>query len=401
MRRTAPAGKKYNYDYIREAYRSFKKGNYSNSVIILEKASGAGIDEPYPVFLLALSYLYNGDYAKAENALLKIERTDPRYPPYVQLKSFLALKGAVTPVEAVSFYISALEKLPADRMLKKGLLKIEKSPDFYKLQKSAKISSFVEIPSPGSGLFSFMKSGKGKLSPGRGRAGSAKTGVKLFIVSAAGVIISAAAILYLYHDEIRIPLFKDRGSVENSFAEKIDMINLSGSGYGLINKVNRESTPEFYVSGDQLHKDFETARTLIKKGEFNKGIIILNRIMNSNSSYMVKEKAEFLIRFILESDDRRYESIEYPDITAKPYLYRGAAISIKGRSANVKHTAKGTGLSILVGFDGRNFIGALDAFYKEKSEVKDGDDIEVSGIFYPHIGENKGPFISIESLTVK
>ena len=372
MKRTASAAKKYNYDYIREAYRSFKKGNYSNSVIILEKASGAGLDEPYPVFLLALSYLYSGDYTKAENALLKIERTDPRYAPYIQLKSFLAMKGALTPVEALSAYISALEKLPADRMLKKGLLKIEKSADFYKLQKSARISSFVKIPSPGGKGFSFFKSSKGEFSSKKERGVSVKTGVKLSILLVTAIIISTAVFLYFYYDEIERMVFREQnGSRVIAGADKIDMIN------------------------------FEAARTLIKKGEFNKGIIILNRIMNSNSSYMVKEKAEFLIRYILESDERKFDNIEYRDITARPYLYRGAAINIKGRSANVKHTVKGTGLSILVGFDGKNFIGALDAFYKEKSDLKDGADIEVSGIFYPHIGENKGPFISIESLTVK
>ncbi|NCU33383.1 MAG: hypothetical protein EOM23_10760, partial [Candidatus Moranbacteria bacterium] len=268
MKRTASAAKKYNYDYIREAYRSFKKGNYSNSVIILEKASGAGLDEPYPVFLLALSYLYSGDYTKAENALLKIERTDPRYAPYIQLKSFLAMKGALTPVEALSAYISALEKLPADRMLKKGLLKIEKSADFYKLQKSARISSFVKIPSPGGKGFSFFKSSKGEFSSKKERGVSVKTGVKLSILMVTAIIISTAVFLYFYYDEIERMVFREQnGSRVIAGADKIDMINLSGSGYGLINKVNRDVTPEFYVSGDQLHKDFEVKNFFKEKPE--------------------------------------------------------------------------------------------------------------------------------------
>ena len=404
MKRTAPAKRKYNYNYIKEAYRSFKKGNYSNSAIILEKASGAGIDEVYPVFLLALSYLYCGDYAKAENALLKIERADPFYPPYIQLKSFLALKSALSPEEAISSYISSLEKIPSDKMLKKALVKIEKNSDFYKLQKSAKITSFVEIPGPGKGIFSDLTGAAGKLffkkSVGRERPAASALRPVLLLLTV--IFISAAALVYLYFEEIDRIVSRERDlSRVIAGSDKIDMINLSGSGYGLINKVNRDVTPEFYVSGDQLHKDFETARTLIKKGEFNRAIIILNRIINSNSSYMVQEKVEFLIRFILESDEREYEAIEYREIIAKPYLYRGVSLALKGRSANVKHTAKGTGFSLLIGFDGKKFEGALDAFYKEKVNIKDGDDLEAAGIFYPHIGENKRHFVSIETLNVK
>jgi len=404
LKRTAPAKRKYNFNYIKEAYRSFKKGNYSNSAIILEKASGAGIDEPYLVFLLALSCLYCGDYAKAENVLLKIEREDPFYPPYIQLKSFLALKSALSPEEAISSYISSLEKIPSDKMLKKALVKIEKTSDFYKLQKSAKITSFVEIPAPGKGVFSYFKSAAGGLLTGKGtgRERPLNSGLRPILLLLIVIFISAAALVYFYFDEIDGLVFKDQDSSRViAGTDKIDIINLSGSGYGLINKVNRDVTPEFYVSGDQLHKDFETARNLIKKGELNRAIIILNRIINSNSSYMVKEKVEFLIRFILESDERKYESIEYKEIMAKPYLYRGVSLTLKGRSANVKQTAKGTGFSLLIGFDGKKFEGALDAFYKEKVNIKDGDDLEAAGIFYPHIGENKRHFVSIETLTVK
>lgn len=404
MRRTVPGKKKHNYDYVKEAYKSFKKNNYANAAIILEKASGAGIEDSYAIFLLALSYLYNGEFSRAEIALNRLEKSDPDYPPYIQLRSFLALKSSASSEEAISFYISSLEKLPLDKTLKKSISKIENSNDFYKLQKDAKISSFVKIPSLArrnqrgfsSGITSRYK------VPGRGFKkhlfpSRALTGFLLI-----AVLCLTAGVSYYYSDRIFsfFPGSRVAGKKIPGL-EKIDMVNLSGTGYGLINKVSKEASPEFYISGDQLQSDFNNARNLIKKSEFNRAIVILNRIMNSNSSFMVKEKVEFLIRFIIESDEKEYEKFTYDDIMVKPYLYRGASLVVSGQAANVKESAKGTSFSLLVDFDGKNFKGAIDAFSKSALEVKDGDNISIKGVFYPDIGQNKRPFITVDMLSGK
>lgn len=404
MRKTVPGKKKHNYDYVKEAYRSFKKNNYSNAAIILEKASGAGIEDRYATFLLALSYLYNGEFSKAEIALKRLEKSAPDYPPFLQLRSFLALKSSASSDEAISFYVSSLEKLPLDRTLKKSISIIENSNDFYKLQKNAKISTFVKIPSPGRksqrnlpaeifSRYSEIEKGLDK-HPFRSKA---LIGAFLLVI-----LLFTAGVSYHFSDSI-FSFFSGRSisGKKISGLEKIDMVNLSGTGYGLINKVSKEATPEFYISGDLLQSDFNKARTLIKKGEFNRAIVILNRIMNSNSSFLVMEKVEFLIRFIIESDEKEYEKFNYDDIMIKPYLYRGASLIISGRAANVKESAKGTGFSLLVDFDGKNFKGAIDAFCKSSSEVKDGDNILIKGIFYPDIGQNNRPFISVDLLSVK
>jgi tetratricopeptide (TPR) repeat protein len=401
LRRAVPGQKGNNYQYIKEAYKAFKKGNYSNASIILEKASGAGIGDAYAVFLLALSYLYNGEFARSETSLNRLEKIDSIYPPFMQLRAFLALKSSASPDEAVSSYISSLEKIPADKTLKRSLIKIEKNRDFYKLQKKAKIADFVDIPAPGRGN-SRVKYGAGRGSNKKEAEGIISNRSGIIFVSLFIVIIISASVLYFYRDKV-LELIDYGGSsgVNISGLEKIDMINLSGSGYGLVNKVSKEASPEFYISGDQVRNDFNRARLLIKEGEMNRAIIILNRIMNSNSSFIVKEKTEFLIRFIIESDERKYEKIKYEEIILKPWLYRGASVLISGQAVNVRDSAKGTGLSILVEFDGRNFKGAIDAFCKTPVQVKDGDTIEVMGVFYPEIGKNKRPFVSVERLMVK
>lgn len=401
MRRGLPEQKRSNYQYVKEAYRSFKKGNYSNSAIILEKASGAGIGDAYAVFLLALAYLYNGDFARSESSLFRLEKIDPVYPPFLQLRAFLALKSSASPEEAVSAYISSLEKIPGDKTLRKALNRIEKSDDFYKLQKNAKIAGFVDIPAPGKNSSRVLPGNAGrekrKLSA-KGTSFSFRFKWALIIL----FLFSGCGILFFYSGEIT-GFFDKKVNPGPGIpgSEKIDMVNLTGSGYGLVNKVSKEASPEFYVSGDQVRNDFYKARSLIKEGEMNRAILILNRIMNSNSSFIVKEKTEFLIRFIIESDERVYEKIKYEEIALKPYLYRGASVRISGQAANVKETVKGTGLSILVEFDGRNFKGAIDAFYNGSAMVKNGDSIEVLGVFYPEIGRNKRPFISVDRLSLK
>lgn len=393
---------KNTFYHLHEAYKSFQKKNYTNAIIILEQTKDSGHEDHYALFLQAVSLLYSNNFPAANNMMEKIQRISPAYTPFIQLKSFLALKSSVSREAALAAYISALEKNSSDKLLRKGLRAVEEAPDFYKYQREAKISDLVFIPKPGKRDLSAESDRYARrIHVSRGRSSRIPAIKPLYITVSFLVLITAAALatFYIYKDKLN---FGDSDAVKLSSdsLNKIDMIDISGSGYGIINRINQEKTLEFYSSGDTLLSDFNEARMLVKKGFFNKAIIILNRIANSNASFPVKEKSDFLIRFIMESEERVYEEIDLKQINEKPYLYRGSAVKYTGKAANVKETKSGTAFNIMIGFDGNNFKGICEVYDSSKGVVGNGDIVEVQGLFILNIGKSGSPYITAEKVSV-
>ncbi len=396
------SGDKNTFQHLHEAYISFKKKKYTNAVIILEQIKDGGQEDHYALFLKAVCLLYLGNLQGANILMDKIRIINPVYTPFIQLKAFLALKSSLSREDAIAEYISALEKKSSDRLLRRGLRRIEKSADFYRYQKEAKLTTLVSVPRPGRrSIVSVSDRPQRRIEAGRRR-------VRIPVVKPALVLpillilLSVAGLTALFYNIEKINFFGSRDAVKLSREKvsKIDMVDISGSGYGIINRINKDKTPEFYSSGDILLNDFNEARLLMKKGYFNKAIIILNRITNSNASYPVKEKSDFLIRFIMESDERVYEEMDLKQFSEKPHLFRGSAVKFTGRTANVAEGKSGTAFTVMVGYDGNNFKGVCDVYDSAKSAVDNGDMVEVQGLFILNIGKGGIPYISAEKVKV-
>ncbi len=397
---------KNTFHHLREAYAAFRKKNYTNAVIILEQIKDSGYDDHYGLFLQAVCLLYSNNFQAAGNVMEKIQRINPSFVPFIQLKTFLALKSSSSRESAIAAYISALEKNSSDKYLRKGLRCVEESKDFYRYQKQAKISDLVQIPAPGkiSGTVSFLPETRGflrrkDLKRGKRKIISINPAYAAIILS---VIVIIAVLTTLYIKSAEFTLLSRTGVVklDSESIEKIDMVDLGGSGYGIINRINQEKTPEFYTSGDMLLRDFNEARALMKKGLFNKAIVILNRIENSNASFPVKEKCDFLTGFIMQSDEKNYEELEIKQINQKPYLYRGSAVKFTGKAVNVKDIKGGTAFSVMVGFDGNNFKGICDVYDTSEGIIDNGDIVEVKGMYILNIGKSVDPYISADKVTV-
>jgi len=402
---------KNTFHHLHEAYIAFKKKNYTNAIIILEHTKDSGQYDHYALFLQAVCLLYSNNFPAADNMMEKIRRVNPSYVPFIQLKTFLELKSSVSRENALAAYISALEKNSSDKLLRKGLRAVEVSPDFYKYQKEAKITDLVYIPGPGrkdsgdGSSSAFPRFAVTRFFRGGEIRRERKKNIRInpayaAVLIPAVIVIAAVSVFYLNRMEFNF--FKDDKTVklDSESINKIDMVDISGSGYGIINRINREKTPEFYFSGEMLLRDFNEARMLMKKGLFNKAVVLLNRIANSNASFPVKEKSDFLISFIMQSDEKVYEEIDLKQINEKPYLYRGSAVKFTGKAANVKEIKGGTAFTVMIGYDGNNFKGVCEVYDTSKGIVNNGDIIEVNGMYILNIGKSVAPYISADRVTV-
>lgn len=389
------------FRYLYEAYRAFRKKNFTKAIIILERVKDSGHEDHYTLFLHSLCLLYSNNFSAVHPAMEKIERISPLYTPFIQLKAFLALKSSTSREGAIQAYISALEKKSSDRLLRSGLKQVENAKDFYKYQKEARLTDLVYVPKPGD------RDKPGNLHQLKDRVlirpawRQAFRPLKIILLVSLAVLSVTVAVIFItwgrdysfYHDKNAVKL--DRES-----QNRIDMVDVSGPAYGLINRISQEKTPEFYASGEALLRDFSEARVLVKKGFFNKALLILNKITNSNASYPVKEKSDFLVRFIMDSPERLYEEIRLNDINAKPWLYRGSAVRLTGKAVNVRENRNGTSFSVMIGFDGKNFSGICDVFNPATGIVSNGNTVEIMGIYIMSVGSRSAPYVSAEKVRV-
>ncbi|NLV67133.1 MAG: hypothetical protein GXY14_05600 [Spirochaetes bacterium] len=383
-----------NFRILKEAYRSFKRKQYANASVILEKSIQSFPDNPYPVFLLAVTKLYSADLAGANTAMEKLQRVNPSYIPFLQLRAFMGLKSATGREQAIAFYLDAIEKAPRDKILLKGLRQCEDLNNFASFQKNSRITDLVEVKGPGIVTLPDTVLRRARKIPlaSKGRVGGIKWGRIAVIV----FLLIAAVITGLYLAGVRVPEgIRDKTiTIDRKDAERIDMVDISGSGYGLFDRLNRQPVKEFYTSPDVMIAEFNEARKLMKQGRFNSAVVMLNRIMNSNASQVVKQKCEFLVKFIIDSDDRFYEKPDVKAIQQKPWLYRGAAFELEGKTANVKRFGNGTGFTLMVDYDGKNFKWIAQVFSPEKDAAVNGDSVKVQGVYIYGIGSEGNAYIS-------
>jgi len=362
---------------------------------LLERIVESGVDDPYPEFLLSVSYLHLDLFSRAQD-LLKIHiGKRPEYMPAVQLDAFLRLKSASGYEEALKFYLELIERYPADAHLRKAGKMISGTRDFTELQKSARIYDFVEIPSTPARLKKAAGSGiraRGIIPfPDKqeervhGETGPREK-LKPWILKAAVILLPMVLVGtggYFYFSKIENMIKTGK----NAAGKEIDMVTISGNDYDLIKRVNRKENPEFYNSVDDMKKDFDHARSLIKEGKMNSALRLLNKIRNSNVSYIVKEKVDFLVRFVRESDERVYEKIPVSQTEKRPWLYRGFAVSWNGRIANLKKKNRSSTFTLLVDYHGQDRFSATVEVYTvaDTGDLKNGDMALVEGILMNRI----------------
>jgi len=276
---------------------------------------------------------------------------------------------------------------PADPFLQRGRKLIGQTSDFRSFQKNARLGDFVNVPKPPRKLKKAAHSPV--LKPVSVRIGR-KRGRKVFAAAAVAVVLFLAVAAVFYFSRIHD---SGRDRAKTGSLSRIDMISISSGDYDLVKTINREKV-QFYYSGKDLSDDFDRAKRLIKSEKYNDGVMILNRISSSNASFMVKEKCDFLIRFVTDLEDRTYESVPYNRISSSPYLYRGFALKIRGRIANLKLKNGRSMFSLLVDYVDKEAVsGTIDVYADRSAAVANGDLVDIEGVVTGIIGNTKSIYV--------
>ena len=396
-----------NYNLIKDAYTSLNKRKFTDSILILEGILSSGVGDIYILFLLSVAYLYSNQFAKAGKFIAKIKEIDPGYLPVIQLDAFLRLKSSISYKEAMEIYLALVSKYPADPHLHRGRKLVRNAEDFQDLQRVAKLSDFVNIPRPPKRL---KKSPDPKVYVGKlkkhkikiNRKKSVKFSLILKIVSITAIVILVVLSgWYIYNSGIFQDFLKKSGKSRPDFIT-VDMVTVSGTDYDLIKSINKKEVSHYYTSVHKMTDDFNRARRLIKNEKYNDAVLLLNRIYNSNVNFVVKEKVEFLLKFLINLDDRNFEAIEFKKVNKKKYLYRGYSIKWKGRVDSLKEKGGNQTFRLQVDYISKDrFSGEADVYSDHiiKGLARDSM-VVVDGVFVSILGEKKRIYLVADKVQV-
>ena len=382
---------------IREAFRYFRKKRYNEAILILEKIVSSEPRSPYPHFLLCVSLLLNSRLGEAGHVMNNLRKIAPGYLPLVELEAFLFLKGAPDSQAALIKYIETLEKFPGDKYIASTMRILQSVKDFSDFQKSAKLVDHVRIPRPGlRPLFSPDRKNRPislpaekSRAPRRSNSASYR---KIIIIIFIIVILAGGS--YFAFDLIQ----KNLNIIKTE--PNFDAVELDGLRYDLIDKIKKDKPPFFYFTDNELLKDFNEAKQLIKNKRYNEALVMINKIGNSNANFRVMERADFLRKFIQGIEDREYGNVAIGTVVQRPYLYRGVFVKWKGRLANLKRKDNKMFFNLLVDYEKDDiFAGVIDVYSeKDYDGFQNGDIVELHAAFINTIGSGNRLYLVANEL---
>ncbi len=377
---------------LKEAFKAFRKKRFSEAIILLEKITTQNIKDPYPYFLLCVSYLLCNKFGDADITIKKIRAADPAYLPLKQLEIFLLLKSASSAEEILTACIEKLEHYPDDKYFKRLMQNLHHLKDFGIFQKKAKLTEFVYIPKLKSAVLSsnyrpnYVSQERLKKidkNPVKGL----KIGKTILIIILIFFVIALGVASYFYYMNPKFLTFFIPGNKEPI---PLDNINIDLLQYELTDKILKSKPPVFYYSNIELMNDFKKAKILIKNEKYNEAMIIINKIANSNANYRVKERNEFLQKYISNIEFKKYDAIPVELVLQKPYLYKGSFVKWDGKIANLKSDEKKFQFNLLINYKQEyRFAGIIDVFSnKVYKEIRNGDAVTLEGVIVNTIGNN-------------
>lgn len=135
------------------------------------------------------------------------------------------------------------------------------------------------------------------------------------------------------------------------------------------------------LTDEEINAAFERAKRYLLDYRDNLAIREVNRIMVSNASAYVKEKARLLKTFAAQPDFSTVKDpFDYNEVRANPALYADAYVVWRGKVANVLAGESSIDFDLLVGYqDERELLGLVPVSLEFATILEDGTAVEVLG----------------------
>lgn len=320
---------------IDEAHSLIKRKKFSEAIVLLE-----GVREIYKnsfdyYLTLGIACLNSGDYGSAYRNFDEARHIKLQDENLLLGQAALYLIRGDT-VSAIRYYLDVLELEPENKKAKSALDFVRSKGDYETIVKwidTGKIREFFpEVP--------------------RQRR------VLPFVFSVVGGGLAACLILFIMNLK-KTEQKNQRPVVESLILTADDRTNLqekdlSGGVY------------RYILSDSQIEETYEKARFYFQNYRENYSRVEINRILNSNASKTVKDKARMMLSFFEEPSfdsffGREEENFPYSAVISEPVLYSGCWVIWSGRITNAGTEEEGFRCDLLVGYENLERVDGIVA----------------------------------------
>jgi len=317
------------------AERLFAAGRDAELIALLEPQLPVYRESSRFYYILGSACLRSGDSGGASAYLKRAEQLDPSDMDTLLALAALAIRKGETDV-AIASYLHVLDNRPGDAKAKKALelLRTEGAP---------------------GRIVAFARSGTMKsLYPGVPRA--KRIALRLTAIALAGAALTGLA----------VAVIRLAGSMPFGKPARPDVEAISLSEREIAAPVSTSGTFAYALTESQAIASFEKAKAYFQEYRDNAALIEINRLLGSNASDAVKEKAKSLKAFVGAPDFRTTrDAPDFADVARDAGLYDGCSVIWKGMAANLRQKAGEEELrfDFLVGYqDKKRLEGIMPAW---------------------------------------
>jgi len=345
---------------LSKAARLAKKRDYDGAIKILKAEEDRYNGSFMYYYLYAVVCLHSGSYLEAR---ANFESARKMKDPFGKIKikdpsvmlglAALYLKRLNT-AQAVDYYLDVQEIEPKNKTAKKALSIIRKHSsaeqlsEWLTLKRLSKL--FPPIPAP-------------FLTP------------KIVLVAVFAVLIAFILVSGLLTDFAYLRLFKSRDTRPTtefvlSRQERSQPVETGGSYM-------------YILTRDQATTLYDRALSLFSAYRDEGAKVHLNRILESNASESLKNKARLLLSYMeVPGFDtfKQADNFSFADVRNEPVVYRGVHVIWRGMATNVNVTDENMTFDFLVGYDTRRTLeGIVPVVFDKPVAINTERPLEVLG----------------------
>ena len=153
----------------------------------------------------------------------------------------------------------------------------------------------------------------------------------------------------------------------------------------------------YMLTENDVRTAFKKAKAYLLVYRDNMATVEINRILLSNATLTVKERARMLKGFVTQPDFLTLkDSFAYSAVAAEPALYDGCSVSWRGKIANLRIGKNAITFDLLVGYDkGKELEGIVPVNLSFAADLDNGGSLEVLGQISYH-----APKLSLNAISL-
>jgi tetratricopeptide (TPR) repeat protein len=310
-----------------------RKRNYEGALKILTDEEERYYGSYKYHYLYGLICLHAANYVEAKTFFERARKIKPKGDASLMLGfAILNLKRMDT-VQAIDYYLDVQEIDPKNRIAKKAL-------------------GIIRKHSGGEALSDWMSENLSKLFPPVPLpAVNAKK-----IVNSALIIAAVFAVSFVIFSRVNL----NSGFFKSKNTRPTNEFNLTSQEKNA--PVQVDGVYSYILTRDQAIDLYGKALSLFKVYRDEAAKPNLNRILESNASAGLKNRARFLMNSMeIPGFDtfKRADNVSYTDVIREPVIYRDVNVIWRGMSTNYSVTDEYTRFDFLVGYDTRRTLEGI------------------------------------------